>query len=62
MNLEQEVKTQKKSLKRKLKKEKKRIIKEYGKIAKGLNEFQDGTLVDKVKEKYGDDALIKKDE
>ncbi|CDW73592.1 map kinase [Stylonychia lemnae] len=58
MNLECDVKTQKKSLKRKLKKEKKRIIKEYGKMAKGLNECEDGSLVDKVFEKYGDDAIV----
>eukprot|EP00347_Sterkiella_histriomuscorum_P016501 403352940 len=63
MNMENEIQTAKKSMKRKLKKEKKRIIKEYGKQAKGLNEIGDGsTLIERVQQKYGDDALIKKDE
>lgn len=40
-------------MKRKLKKEKKRIIKEFSKIGKGFNECEEGTLIDKVNEKYG---------
>ena len=48
-------------MKRKLKKDKKRIIKEFSKVGKELNpKVEDGcTLVDKVLEKYGEDALIK---
>ena len=33
-------------------------MKEFGKIGKGLNEYEEGTLVDKVKEKYGEDVIV----
>ena len=61
MKLECELKTQKKSMKRKFKKEKKKIYKEFSKKAEELNPGQnDGTFLQKVKEKYGDDVMIKK--
>jgi len=56
--LEDSLKTQKKAGKRKLKKEKKRIVKQFGKVGKELVGVEEGTLVDRVRDKYGDDAKV----
>jgi hypothetical protein len=63
--LECSLKTQKKALKRKLKKEKKRLFKEGEGAAKkvgggGSLIENDGTFIDRIRSKYGDDVLIKK--
>ena len=63
--LECNLRTQKKALKRRLKKEKKRVIKEGAKQAEaviGGKLVSDGTFLEKVREKFGDDVLIKKDQ
>ena len=63
--LECNLRTQKKAMKRRLKKEKKRVIKEGAKQAEaaiGGKLVSDGSFLEKVREKYGDDALIKKDQ
>lgn len=57
------LRTQKKALKRKMKKEKKRVIKEGAKeaekILKNSALVNDGTFLEKVKEKYGSDVMVK---
>ena len=57
------LRTQKKALKRKMKKEKKRVIKEGAKeaekILKNSAMVNDGTFLEKVKEKYGSDVMVK---
>ncbi len=63
--LECNLRTQKKAMKRRLKKEKKRVIKEGAKQAEaaiGGKLVSDGSFLEKVRQKYGDDALIKKDQ
>ena len=63
--LECNLRTQKKAMKRRLKKEKKRVIKEGAKQAEaaiGGKLVSDGSFLEKVREKYGDDALINKDQ
>lgn len=63
--LECNLRTQKKAMKRRLKKEKKRVIKEGAKQAEaaiGGKLVSDGSFLEKVREKYGDDVLINKDQ
>ncbi len=61
--MECEVKTQKRALKRKLKKEKAKAIKEAVKKG-GIKNVQlgDGTFLERVREKYGEDALVHKED
>jgi hypothetical protein len=52
-------------MKRRLKKEKKRVIKEGAKQAEaviGGKLVSDGSFLEKVRDKYGDDVLIKRDQ
>ena len=58
--LECKLRTQQKANKRKLKKEKKRIIKEVQKSGNCAKLVSDGTFLEKVKEKYGEDVLADK--
>ena len=63
--LECNLRTQKKAMKRRLKKEKIKVIKEGAKQAESVISgklVSDGSFLDKVREKYGDDVLIKKGE
>ena len=52
------VKTQKKSMKRRLKKVKLKIFKEAAKEGGKKPEGGEGSFLDRVKEKYGDDVLV----
>ena len=60
--LECAVKTQKKANKRKIKNERKKMLKQYGKQGRELLGVEEGMLVDRVWEKYGEEALVKKSE
>ena len=51
------MKTQKKSMKRRIKKEKLKIFKEAAKDG-GKKPEGEGSFLDRVKEKYGDDVLV----
>ena len=51
--------TEKRAMKRRLKKEKKKIMKKFGKEADKLDQPRDGTFIDQVIKKYGEDALLK---
>jgi hypothetical protein len=62
IKLESDLKTTKKSFKRKMKKEKKKILKQFGKEAQKFNACEnDGTFLEKIKEKYGEDVLDEKE-
>jgi len=52
------LKTQKKSMKRRMKKEKLKIFKEASKEG-GKKPDGEGSFLDRVKEKYGDDVLVR---
>ena len=51
------LKTQKKSMKRRMKKEKLKIFKEASKEG-GKKPDGEGSFLDRIKEKYGDDVLV----
>ena len=55
------VKTQKKAIKRRIKKEKAKLMKEAAKANNGKGPLSDGTFLDKVKAKYGQDVLVQEE-